>query len=116
MPTLDPKPFWRRNNQNNPIDRKADQVLCGKQNDNDPERRRSFPLPLIVGFVAVFLATQQLLSHPPSVQEFDIDFFLALDRSLNAPPVEEQILELPSLSPAEQIVGAFFGPPHSHKY
>ena len=45
---------------------------------------------------------------------FDVDLYMALDGSLRDPPGSdtEAIVALPSLSSAETIVGAFFGPPH----
>lgn len=47
------------------------------------------------------------------VEYFDIDKYTALKSIMAEPPdnFDETILELPPLSPAEQLVGALFGPP-----
>ena len=65
------------------------------------------------------------LSTNPSV-DFDVDLYLSINRALNSGGgmmgsggvggdgivgAGGEIVELPALSPAEQIVGAFFGPP-----
>ena len=64
------------------------------------------------------------LSTNPLV-DFDVDLYLSINRALNASGggmgsggvgdgivgAGGEIVELPALSPAEQIVGAFFGPP-----
>ena len=74
------------------------------------------------------VATLYSLSTNPSV-DFDVDLYLSINRALNSGSVGGgmmgsggvggdgivgaggEIVELPALSPAEQIVGAFFGPP-----
>ena len=69
------------------------------------------------------VATLYSLSTNPFV-DFDVDLYLSINRALNlgsstiggggvADDVMGggEIVELPALSPAEQIVGAFFGPP-----
>ena len=45
------------------------------------------------------------------VEYFDIDKYTALKSMMQEPPDFDEILELPPLSPAEQLVGTFFGPP-----
>lgn len=48
---------------------------------------------------------------------FDLDFYMALDGVIGAQPPDsmtsDMIVGLPALSPAEQLVGALFGPPPS---
>ena len=71
------------------------------------------------------VATLYSLSTNPSV-DFDVDLYLSINRALNSGGgmmgsggvgddgivgAGGEIVELPALSPAEQIVGAFFGPP-----
>lgn len=73
------------------------------------------------------VATLYSLSTNPLV-DFDVDLYLSINRALNSGSVGGgmgsggvggdgivgaggEIVELPALSPAEQIVGAFFGPP-----
>jgi len=45
--------------------------------------------------------------------QIDVDMFMALQSILgeSSPMKGDEIIELPTLSPAEQLVGAFFGPP-----
>ena len=68
------------------------------------------------------VATLYSLSTNPLV-DFDVDLYLSINRALNSGSIiggegaadgmlgGGEIVELPALSPAEQIVGAFFGPP-----
>lgn len=54
------------------------------------------------------------LSNPNAY--FDVDFYMALDGIIGNPGSDtvdspESIVGLPPLSPAEQLVGAIFGPP-----
>ena len=68
------------------------------------------------------VATLYSLSTNPFV-DFDVDLYLSINRALNSGSIiggggvadgmvgGGEIVELPALSPAEQIVGAFFGPP-----
>ena len=52
----------------------------------------------------------QLDSLPmPLLDYFDVDKFMALQEMMQDEP--QDIIELPALSPAEQMVGAIFGPP-----
>mmetsp|Transcript_23981 Transcript_23981/g.37047 ORF Transcript_23981/g.37047 Transcript_23981/m.37047 type:complete len:146 (-) Transcript_23981:321-758(-) len=77
--------------------------------DEDTEQ-----LILIAGsFVALTLLGSILNSNPA---EFDLDTFFALNRVLDfsSQEIGDNIVELPPLSPAEQIVAAFFGPPSGH--
>jgi hypothetical protein len=46
------------------------------------------------------------------LEYFDVDKFMALQEMMQEVTIpEEGIVELPALSPAEQLVGAIFGPP-----
>ena len=70
------------------------------------------------------VATLYSLSTNPLV-DFDVDTYLSINRALSLGSSIDgggvssdgtmigggEIVELPALSPAEQIVGAFFGPP-----
>lgn len=73
------------------------------------------------------VATLYSLSTNPML-DFDVDLYLSINKSLFGPVsgsglssagvlggggLGGEIVELPALSPAEQIVGAFFGPPHT---
>jgi len=71
-------------------------------------------LPLAVAFAvlsSVATVAWEMSSHP--AMEFDVDFYVALDRVLGAPPAPAngEIVELPPLRAGDQLVGAFFGPP-----
>ena len=77
---------------------------------------------LSVVTTTLVVATLYSLSTNPFV-DFDVDLFLSINRALNSGSTiggggvadgvmgGGEIVELPALSPAEQIVGAFFGPP-----
>lgn len=82
-------------------------------------------LPALLGVVA-FTAFWPLLAflrfENPVGYNFDVDTFLALQGILGMndagnmmqdPGAVTEIIELPGLSPAEQVVAAFFGPPPS---
>lgn len=68
------------------------------------------------------VATLYSLSTNPLI-DFDVDLYLSINRALTSGSIGGgggaadgvmgggEIVELPALSPAEQIVGAFFGPP-----
>ena len=75
-------------------------------------------LPAAVAFVcfwpllALLRAISDNIYNP--ITGFDIDMFMALKGILDDPRAysdDQIILELPPLSPAEQLVGAIFGPP-----
>ena len=75
-------------------------------------------LPAAVAFVcfwpllALLRASSDNIYNP--ITGFDIDMFMALKGILDDPRAysdDQIILELPPLSPAEQLVGAIFGPP-----
>ena len=100
--------------------------------DNDPDKSSSSDdmlfgeagLLVALSVVAATLgvATLYSLSTNPFV-DFDVDLYLSINRALNSGSIiggggaadgmmgGGEIVELPALSPAEQIVGAFFGPP-----
>jgi hypothetical protein len=88
--------------------------------DDDEEKEwRDTPAPSFVsiGVAAVaFVAFWPLLAllrvNGPTAG-FDIDMFMALKGILDTSPDMgvDEIYELPALSPAEQLVGAIFGPP-----
>ena len=78
---------------------------------------------LSVVTTTLVVATLYSLSTNPFV-DFDVDLFLSINRALSSGSSTiggggvadgvmggGEIVELPALSPAEQIVGAFFGPP-----
>ena len=65
-----------------------------------------------VAFVAFWPLLALLRVNGPTAG-FDIDMFMALKGILDTSPDMglDEIYELPTLSPAEQLVGAIFGPP-----
>lgn len=66
-------------------------------------------------FVAFWPLLALLRSTTSPIDGFDVDMFMALKGIMDTPPLmdtDSTIVELPSLSPAEQLVGAIFGPPH----
>ena len=81
----------------------------------------------VVATTLGFAALYSLSTNP--LVDFDVDLYLSITRALNSGSVGGgmgsggvlvgdgivgaggEIVELPALSPAEQIVGAFFGPP-----
>lgn len=65
-------------------------------------------------FVSFWPLLALLRSTTSPIEGFDIDMFMALKGILDTAPDNMDpttIVELPSLSPAEQLVGAIFGPP-----
>jgi hypothetical protein len=87
--------------------------------DGDGNKSQETPTPSFVpvGVAAVaFVAFWPLLAllrvNGPTTG-FDIDMFMALKGILDTSPDMgvDEIYELPALSPAEQLVGAIFGPP-----
>ena len=67
-----------------------------------------------VFFVAFWPLLALLRSTTSPIDGFDIDMFMALKGIIDTTPMDGSdptIVELPSLSPAEQLVGAIFGPP-----
>ena len=90
---------------------------------NDKRDEPSFDPILILPIVTASIVTitciitlySQWTNHP--FVEFDVDFYMALDKTLSGSNTGDQdalsadtILSLPQLSPAEQLVGALFGP------
>lgn len=70
------------------------------------------PYVLFLAFwPALALLRVQLDTGMPLVDYFDIDKFMALQGMMQETMDEDTIMELPALSPAEQMVGAIFGPP-----
>ena len=101
-------------------------------NNNDDEKdeyQYDPPLPFLVPAILVtsVLALWPLLAllrdtNSPT-DGFDVDMFMALKGMLGSGGNDmttavtddyygDTIIELPTLSPAEQMVGAIFGPPH----
>eukprot|EP00531_Pseudo-nitzschia_arenysensis_P011433 CAMPEP_0116118340 /NCGR_PEP_ID=MMETSP0329-20121206/2050_1 /TAXON_ID=697910 /ORGANISM="Pseudo-nitzschia arenysensis, Strain B593" /LENGTH=208 /DNA_ID=CAMNT_0003611957 /DNA_START=86 /DNA_END=713 /DNA_ORIENTATION=+ len=66
-------------------------------------------------FVSFWPLLALLRSTASPIDGFDIDMFMALKGIMDPTPMDNMdptsIVELPSLSPAEQLVGAIFGPP-----
>lgn len=68
----------------------------------------------MVLFVAFWPLLALLRSTASPIDGFDIDMFMALKGIIEPSTMagsDSTIMELPSLSPAEQLVGSFFGPP-----
>jgi hypothetical protein len=98
--------------------------LCANKNnndDNDGKESQATPTPTpsfvpigvaAVAFVAFWPLLALLRVNGPTTG-FDIDMFMALKGILDTSPDmrADEIYELPPLSPAEQLVGAIFGPP-----
>lgn len=87
-------------------------------NDGDDSPPETVPdgLPLnAVGYALAFVAFWPLLALVRiwSQDHLDIDSYMALKGMMETSdvPSMEEIRELPPLSPAEQMVGALFGPP-----
>uniref|UniRef100_A0A7S0XQM7 Uncharacterized protein n=1 Tax=Pseudo-nitzschia delicatissima TaxID=44447 RepID=A0A7S0XQM7_9STRA len=66
-------------------------------------------------FVSFWPLLALLRSTTSPIDGFDVDMFMALKGIMDTAPMDSMdpstIVELPSLSPAEQLVGAIFGPP-----
>jgi len=85
---------------------------------DSPQLMQNFSTPTVllaaVFFVAFWPLLALLRSTTSPIDGFDIDMFMALKRIIDTTPMDGSdptIVELPSLSPAEQLVGAIFGPP-----
>jgi hypothetical protein len=93
-------------------------LLARKDPDNDDGQYETLPfLPLAISAVTV-VAFWPLLALLRDTNDptygFDVDMFMALKGILdsgNTANFDGSIIELPPLSPAEQLVGAIFGPP-----
>ena len=97
-------------------------LLAENDDDNDESRdnigRDSLPAEL-VGWTIMFVAFWPLLAILRATMDsqmisFDIDQYMALTGMLGTPSDGmriDEIVELPPLSPAEQLLGALFGPP-----
>lgn len=93
-------------------------ILAENNNDDADESSETIPpgLPLnVVGYALAFVAFWPLLAllRVWSQDQVDVDSFMAIKGMLDNSSVPDmnEIRELPPLSPAEQIVGALFGPP-----
>ena len=108
-------------------------MVNDNNNDEKDEYQYDPPLPFLVPAILVtsVLALWPLLAllrdtNSPT-DGFDVDMFMALKGMLETNTYGgndmttavtddyyygDTIIELPSLSPAEQMVGAIFGPPH----
>mmetsp|Transcript_21493 Transcript_21493/g.24702 ORF Transcript_21493/g.24702 Transcript_21493/m.24702 type:complete len:163 (-) Transcript_21493:69-557(-) len=92
--------------------------LAGKKSDDDYENKNANTkwtpsleqagITLLSILVAIIFVTT---SNNP-MADFDVDFFMALDRVIQAPVPADDIIAFPRLSPAEELVGALFGPPN----
>ena len=91
--------------------------LGGRNEDDEISNLPFMTLALpIVGILALWPLLAVVWDANDPTNGFDIDMFMALKGILDpasTPGVEDLdgILELPPLSPAEQLVGAIFGPP-----
>jgi len=93
-------------------------LLDAKNKNNGPDDRTTLDpiliLPITTAISCVLLVAGVLYykANNPTV-DFDLDFYMALDGVVGASPESrsEVIIGLPPLSPAEQLVGALFGPP-----
>lgn len=93
--------------------------LQEKSNSPSPTPPQSLSTPAVLFAALLFVSFWPLLallrttSNP--IDGFDIDMFMALKGIIDTSPMgdtDPTIMELPSLSPAEQLVGSIFGPPH----
>jgi len=84
-------------------------------NNNDPstETPPTFQSGIVALSAIAFMSFWPLLAFLRTAAhgQIDVDMFMALQSILGESPMKgDEIVELPSLSPAEQLVGAFFGP------
>ena len=98
--------------------RRHEVILAKRQNDNDDgEARLNVSLAVVAVAVVSFWPLLALFRDTnDALYGFDIDMFMALkgildSGSTNLDAYYDDIVELPQLSPAEQLVGAIFGPP-----
>lgn len=95
-------------------------LLDAKNNNIEPDDHTTldpiYILPITTAISCILLVAGVLCYKVtnPTV-DFDLDFYMALDGVIGASPDSrsEMIVGLPPLSPAEQLVGALFGPPPS---
>jgi hypothetical protein len=93
--------------------------LANKNGNNEEDDIPKFYIPVGIAFVAFvafwpLLALVRINGFENPVDSFDVDMFIALKgilESADRPMMGSEIMELPPLTPAEQIVGAIFGPP-----
>jgi hypothetical protein len=90
----------------------------GGENNIAQSRLQTLSTPVVLLATILFVAFWPLLallrSTTSPIDGFDIDMFMALKGIIDTSPMgdtDPTIMELPSLSPAEQLVGAIFGPP-----
>jgi len=85
----------------------------GNGNSPAPSSPESLSVPAVLFATVLFVSFWPLLallrSTASPIDGFDIDTFMAL-KGIMA-DTDPTIVDLPSLSPAEQLVGAIFGPP-----
>jgi len=86
--------------------------------DDHDSNKDGLPVGIVectLAFVAFWplLALFRAMNYDQHMVGFDIDSYMALKGMLDASdvPSMDEIRELPPLSPAEQLVGALFGPP-----
>merc|ERR1740139_352613 len=94
--------------------RAAPTTLWLKKRNEEKNKDDSFdpililPVSTIISCIFLFVGLLFYKSTNPTV-EFDVDFYMALNGALRS-STSESIVGLPPLSPAEQLVGALFGP------
>lgn len=110
--------------QNNNNGEDNEQNIVEEQDNNIVDKDNVDPIYILPSitttFSLIFLILGLLFSssnrNMVTTREFDVDFYMALDGTLNSnnDGGDLTINPLPPLSPAEQLVGALFGPPTSH--
>ncbi|CAJ1954727.1 unnamed protein product [Cylindrotheca closterium] len=105
------------------------QLSNNNNNNNNDDEEKGIPFLASALGITILLATWPLLltllrdvNNP--TDGFDVDMFMTLkgmidgsnsngnvDMSMLTDENYQSIVQLPALSPAEQLVGAFFGPP-----
>ena len=108
---------WRRLRAVPPDDEKEDDVVI-PNNQDSPEEIPTFgpplPRPALVALAYVsFISFWPLLAYIERNFQWDVNTFMTLNDLMDTanPERVDTILELPKLSPAEQLVDALFGPP-----
>lgn len=92
--------------------------LAGKKSDDDYENENANTkwTPSLeqagITLLSILVAIVFVTTSTNPMKDFDVDFFMALDRVIQAPVPTDDIIALPRLSPAEGLVGALFGPPN----
>jgi len=110
---IDGKAETKRSNNGN--DRRND---LQDKNSPAPTPPEGLSTPAVLFATVLFVSFWPLLallrSTSNPIDGFDIDMFMALKGIIDTTPMPDMdptVMELPSLSPAEQLVGSIFGPP-----